>query len=502
MNSCRGGRQLVCAAVALLTVSWPSIASAQQCQGAEPRGGMWAASGELYIDRAQKNPNPQDKRGLYQQAIDILEEGFQEQPNNPRNFLLAGQAYVGKGEYQQADSVWTVAEDLWSCYEGKIDTLRFNAWARTFNRGVQYSQAGELERAAEEYRRAYTIYSVQPQAPLQLGTYYANRAQVAGDPDEQAELQEQAVEYFREALDAIDRSHRLKQEDRREFSRAATFNLAQLLALQERYREAAQAYRDFLDSEPDNVTAKSNLAVVLTLAADVLDEEAEALEDTVQKGELLAEVEGLRAEAEQEYRDLLTREDLDADQYHNIGAGLSRAGDNEAAIAAFRKALDLEPYRASSLEQLAHALFSEARYDTLITVAQTLADRYPNNLNNLALLANAHRELDEREKALEVLELRESLQIELLNLSLETVDGVSTISGHLQNKRLEPGTPVEVQFELYDNSGEVVASATLSMDAPEQDIPTPFNVGAETAAAISGFTYHVVQPASESPVGS
>lgn len=494
------GRLAFCAAVLALTLAWPSLGYAQQCQGSEPGGGMWSASGELYIDRAQKNPNPQDKRDLYQQAIDILTEGFQKQPNNPRNYLMAGEAYVGLGQYGKADSVWTIASEMWTCYSAKLDTLRFNAWVRAFNTGVQYSQAGDQERAVEQYRQAYTIYDSQPQAALQLGTHYANQAQVAADEATQAALQDTAITYFREALEGIDRSTRLRDADRTEYSRAATFNLAQLLALQDRYREAAAAYDDFLAAEPDNVTAKSNLAVVLTLAADALEEEAEAVEDSSRAEQLLAEADSLNAAAEAVYVELLARDDLEPDMYHNIGAGLSRAGKTQEAAQAFHKALDLQPYRANSLEQLAHALFSEERYDTLVSVAQTLVERYPNNLNNLALLANAYRELDQREKALEILERREALAIELLNLSLQTVEGTHTVTGHLQNKKLQPGTPIEVRFDFHDLSGDVAASATLSMEAPPQDVPTPFNIGAEAAQAISGFTYHVAQP--ESPIGS
>lgn len=461
-------------------LSSPQLASAQECQGQRPGGGMWASSGELYIDRAQKNPNPQDKRDLYQQAVDVLTEGFSEQPGNPRNYLLAGEAYVGMDDYASADSVWTIAEEMWSCYSARLDTLRFNAWARAFNRGVQYSQSGDAEQAIEAYEKAYAIYKEQPQPLLQIGNYHAQQAQMAESDSARSAHQDRAIEAFQGALEAIGESERLSDENRTEYGRAATFNLAQLLALQDRHREAAQAYEDFLEDEPDNITAKSNLAVVLTLAADGAEDESVA--------------DSLRGVAMDYYEELLAVEDLTAEQYHNIGTGLQRLDATELAIQAFRQALDLEPYRANSQEQLAISLFSLERYDTLATMAETLVERYPANMNNLAMLANAYRELERREDALAILEQREALPFELLSLELIETDAAYSIAGHLNNRTLEPGTPIRVEFELRDETGEVAGTATLEMQAGEQDVPEPFNVEVLTEAVIAGFTYRVVEP--------
>ncbi len=151
------------AAVVLLALPATASAQKQKCEGLKPKGGKWVSSAELYLDRARKNARPDDKRKLYRQAVDILSEGFERQPENPKNFMLAGQAFIGLGDLQAAHEVWLKAEEMWSCYVAKIDTLRFRAWVMTFNRAVRYSNSGDAEKAFEGYQDAYTIYPKQPQ---------------------------------------------------------------------------------------------------------------------------------------------------------------------------------------------------------------------------------------------------------------------------------------------------------------------------------------------------
>lgn len=504
----RSARNVLFAGGLALLAAQPVVGWAQEqaCQGTEPKGGKWPTSAELYIDRAKKNANPEDKHDLYQQAVDIAREGFQEQPGNPRNYLYAGQAYIGLDNYEQADSMFTKAVDLWSCYHATIDSLRFNAWRQAFNLGVRYDRQDDKERAVDYYRHAYVIYKTQPQPLLQLGSYYAQEAQSAGDSVTQAALQDTAIDMLQKALDAIGESKRLTDENRLEYNRAATFNLAQLLALQDRYKEAAQAYDNFLDVEPDNATAKSNLAVVLTLAAEDMSDSADAATDSAQKTEMEARADSLRGLALTQYKDLMQQEGLPASEYQNIGTGLQRLKANAEAVEAFRDALALEPYRANTLEQLALTLYSESRYDTLATVAETLTARYPANMNNLAILANAYRELDKRQKALTILERREALPFELLNLQITHQDSTYTIAGHLQNRKLDPGTPIQVRFDLRTADGQVPDSLQLSTQAPEQGVPTPFSVSTTSLEKIAGFTYSVVtpkpQPASADSGGS
>jgi tetratricopeptide (TPR) repeat protein len=472
-------------------VTFPTVALAQEdCVGESPKGGMYATSAELYLDRARQNADPEDKAKLYRQAVDVLRDGFERQPDNPRNYELAGQAFVGLNQYAAADSAYTTAVEMWSCYSGRIDTLRYNAWVPAFNRAVGYSQQGNEERALESYQAAWTIYKELPQSMLQIGTIYTQRALTAETDEEREELQEKAIEAYSVAADVLaQRPARLSEAQQQEYGRAATFNMAQLLAFEERFEEAGRAYTDFLEQEPGNVDAMSNAAVVLTRAAGQKNEQAAELEDGPEKERLLAEADSLRSVANGFYDELLAREDLGAGDYHNIGLGLIQIGIYEQAKIAFRKALEIQPYRLNSLEQLARVVFAAQQYDTLAVVAKTLVERYPLSLDNLALLANAYRETEELDNALATLERREALPCEISDLELESEEGTYTIRGYLVNLHMAPDAPIELQFDFYDDSGEVVSSETATVTAPAEQGSVSFDVTTESEAGISGFAY-------------
>ncbi|UCC49695.1 MAG: tetratricopeptide repeat protein [Gemmatimonadota bacterium] len=480
------------AVLALYILPADALAQRQRCTGERPRGGRWVSSGELYLDRARRNPRLDEKRNLYQQALDVLVEGFVEQPDNPRNYVLAGRAYEGLGDYVGADSVWRKAEEMWSCYHALVDTLRHTAWTRVFNSAIGYFRQGEIERALTLYQAAWTVYDRMPQPMLQIGGIYARQAAEPGvDLDTRSELQGKAIESFQTALAALDRSERLSPEDRQQAARSGAFNLAQVLALQGRYEEAAAAYERFLAEEPDNVAAITNVAVVLTRAARQLASQADMLEEGTEKEALLTKSDSLESVASQYYDQLLAREDLAADDYHNVGIGLSQIGLHTQAAEAFNKALELQPYRANSLENLGLALFYGQQYDTLVRVAQKLVERYPLSENNLNLLASAYRDLNDTQNALEILERRSELTVDLPDqqLELEAADGTFAMNGSLRNINVEPGSSVELLFDFYDDAGELVASAPVSVVAPEQGASTSFSVSVESAVAISGFTY-------------
>ena len=174
------------AATALALMALPQPAAAQDdCVGEKPRGGRAVSSAELYIKHAQ-GQGPEDRRRLLEQGLVTLEEDIDEHPDkpNPRVFRWAGRVYAELDRYEEADAAWTMAEDLWSCYEASIDTLRFNAFVRVFNRAVGYQGAGDLERAREGYLKAWTVYKKDPGPMLQLGAMYAQDATLAPDPEQ------------------------------------------------------------------------------------------------------------------------------------------------------------------------------------------------------------------------------------------------------------------------------------------------------------------------------
>ncbi len=330
---------------------------------------------------------------------------------------------------------------------------------------------------------------------LQVGNIYANLALSAESDEARRAAQDKAIEAYDLALSTLaEESGRVSDAQRLEYGRAATFNMAQILAFEERFEEAAQAFAAFLELEPDNVAAQSNAAVVNVRAATQTREAAEQLEDGPEKEALLAKADSMVAVANAFYAELLAREDLKANEYHNVGLGLTQIGFDEDAVIAYEKALDLEPYRVTSLEQLARAHFGAQEWEKLAAVAKLLVERYPLNLDNLALLANAYRELELNDSALVVLQQREALDAELLELVPQPEEGAYTVTGYLHNLKSEPGTELTLQFDFYDSEGAIVASEMLSLRTPEKEARAEFSVSTESSHAISGFTYRRADP--------
>jgi len=302
-----------------------------------------------------------------------------------------------------------------------------------------------------------------------------------------------AIWGFREAAAATRRSETLNEEQRRDFSASATTNLGQILAYQDRLLEAAEVHEQYLTEYPDDAQARSRLASLLVMRINELRDSVQQTQDPVEQGDPPAHIDSLEARVLKQYGELLAMEGLglEADEYHEMGIGLYQLDKFEEAAMAFRKALELQPYRPQSFELLAHSVYAVEDYDALVTVAEQLVDRYPNDVSSLALLANAYRETERPEEALEVFERREALPFQLVELDLRG----GAASGSVENLNLEPGTPIEVEFTFYDNAGNVIGSGRLSIDAPQEGERSSFRVSPEAPAAeTSGFTYRVVQP--------
>jgi tetratricopeptide (TPR) repeat protein len=235
-------------AVALVFMpSTPSALIAQDCVGQAPKGGRWVTSAELYISRARRQSKPEDARNLWQQAVDVLEEGFQRQPDNPKNYAMAGQAYAELNQFDEADAAFTKAVDMWSCYTATVDTFRYQAWTRAWNLGVRYSQNEDEETAIEYYNNAWKLYDELPQPMLQLGIIYTNRALTAETEEERGHYEALGVYAYQNALNSVGDAPRISEAQRQEFSSAAAFNLAQILAMRERFEDAAEAYDMYLE---------------------------------------------------------------------------------------------------------------------------------------------------------------------------------------------------------------------------------------------------------------
>ncbi len=450
-------------------------------------GSMWATSAALYLERAKANPNLEERRELYEKTIEISLEGIEKKPDNSQHYVRAAEGYVGLGNLAAADSMLDRAGELQPACADEIDDIRESAWVAMFNTAVGSARSGDTERALEQFERANAIYQKRPEALLQLGVLYTQKAELvrleaaraqgaeAGPLAAQADsLLAAAIQAYRKALTAA------TKPDHKE---AASFNLAQLLALNDRYQEAADAYRAFLKDDPDNIVANTNLAVALTRWGESL-ERTETPDAKSRAAELHKEAAGV-------YERLLEHKGLTPDDLLAIGTGLLNLGNYTAAARALRQVLDTRPYDHDAWLNLANNFFLAEMPDSLLPVAQKLTELYPNHTNNLAFLAHAYRETGSPQKALEVIQRREAIPFEIddLDYEIDSKESSVVLKGRIRNLKLQPGTPIAVRFEFLDKSGQIVASQEVSQPAPDKERDVPFEVSLRATGNVAGFRY-------------
>lgn len=480
----------------LLGIAFGTGPGVDEALAQKPSNNMWTRSAALYLDRAQNNPRPEDKRELYQQALEASLEGIKNDGGNPRVWFMAGQAYAKLGQYVAADSMFDRAEEIYPDYKEEVDRERLNAWVTSYNTGVNALQAGNTEQAIELLTAANTIYQGRPEAPLNLGSVYARQNEF-----------DKAVDYYRQALAILRGPEREKLNEQREAQwqeneEIASFNLAQILANQGKDEEAAQAYRDFLARNPDDITAKINMAVVLTRMQN-------------------------EAEAARLYNELLDTEGLSSDNYFRIGLGLFTSEQYDRSAAAFRSALETNTYFRDALYNLGQAIYAQTQaieqqrmegavdsaqavtrltelYHQLDSVSTRVEAQDPNNKNVILLHAQAFRGLADlavddaasqqlRRKALALLERQEAMPFEVLSVQMAPVqEGKTTIRGMIRNATLEAGTPVTLRFILLDDAGAELSSQQVTVSAPAQEGDAVFEVELEAPGEVSGWKYEVV----------
>ncbi|MGH7545822.1 MAG: tetratricopeptide repeat protein, partial [Gemmatimonadota bacterium] len=401
-------------------------------------GSMWATSANLYLDRARSNPDFQEQRDLFQKTLEVSLDGIGKDADNTQHYARAGEGYVGLGDLAGADSMLTKAEELAPACKEEIEKIRYNAWAAAFNAGVGHLRSGDTEKAIDQFERASAIYQGRPEAFLQLGSLYARKAQDLqlqngdGAKARADSLTERAMAAYRQAIEVA------KEPDHQEI---AAFNLAQLLAINDRYEAAVDAYRAYLESNPDHVIARTNLGIMLLRLADHVEPQ--------NNPQAKARAEAARAEAKELYGELSMRPDLTVDDLRLVGSGLLTLGDYAAAAATFGLLLEERPYDYDALVNLANSYYLADQPDSLLPVAKKLVELYPNQGNPMAYLAHAHRELGDTRMALKVLEEREAMKVEVQDLDarFDAQANSLTVTGRIQNRSLAPGTPVGLRLE-------------------------------------------------------
>ena len=428
----------------------PASLFAQECA---EKGNQHTRGADVELSYAARSDDPQPKETRYARAIEKLEVALVDDDPLPRAYLLSGRAYLGLRDYSGADSMLTKLAGVEPGCADVVNEMRFNAWVPLYNRGINSLRAGEQTEALEAFLQANVIYS-----DARSLTNAANIYQQQGDNTRAMVLYERALEIGGDPV----------------MVRAASINLAELLRTDGREAEALAIYSDYAAAHPDDVLGLLNYAVALM---DSGEQEA----------------------AEQMFGDLLGRDDLSFRQWSQVGIGLYRAQNFEQAMEAFERAHEMNPLNKETMENLANTYYQSERYQALLPLAGELVARYPFESVNYNLLANAHRELEDPDAALSVLERRDGLEFEFLRSQLAVIsEGVYSVEGQVMNKNAAAGSEITVPVQLLGEEGQVVMSEDLLITLPAEGEASSFLLQFQIEEPVSGFQYGSGGSASDS----
>ncbi len=428
-----------CGLIAAVVV--PANLVAQECA---EKGNQHTRGADVELSYAARADDPQAPEQRYARALRKLEPALTDSDPLPRAYLLAGSAYLGLRDLAGADSMLSklVAADP-TCTD-LVAEVRFNAWVPQYNLGVSHLSAGDDVQALEAFLTASLIYS-----DARSLTNAANIYQRQGD-------NAKAMDLYRRAM---------ASGGEPDIIRAASINLAELLRAEGRDEEALSIYSDYSAQHPDDVLGRLNYAI--------------ALMDTGESGT-----------AEQMFADLMERDDLSFRQWSQVGIGLYRAQSFEQAAVAFATAHELNPLNKETLENLANTYYQSAKYEVLLPLADTLVQRYPYESVHYSLLANAHRELDDADAALAVLQEREALSFEFLRSRLSPVaENVYSVDGQVMNKSGAAGSEVVISVELLGEEGQVLMTEELLLTLPAEGEASAFQLQLQIEEPVLGFRY-------------
>jgi len=420
----------------------PSIAAAQEDCVTEGNQNTRSADVEFSFANSRDDPRPKEYR--YQKALEKLEENWTLEEPPLRSYLLAANAYLELRDLVGADSMLTTLVNLAPQCEEQAGRMRFNAWVTQYNAGIQKMQEGDQAAALDFFETANMINK-----DARSLAYAGSIHQQMGDDAEAATLYEMALE----------------KGGQDEIVRTASINLASLRKAAGDTQGALEIYEEYSSSHPDDVLGRLNFAIAL-MDADRQDE------------------------AQQIFEGLMSRDDLSFNQWSQVGIGLYRAQNFARAAEAFERAYEANPYNKETLENLANSYYQAERFEDLTPLAETMVERYPLERVPYNLLANSRRDLGDSDAALEVLQKRDSLTVEILRMQLTPMSATTySIDGQFMNRTAEPGSTLMVPITLIGDDGSEILTEMLELTAPAQSETAAFSLQVETDAPVAGFRY-------------
>jgi len=421
----------------------PAVLTAQEECEFEPSSAASAASEALQA--IGEEATPEQETQAFMAALEALQPELES--DNAVVQLLATQIYLGLERFDDAMAAIQRFEELTppACLVHG-ESMRQNGWVRLYNRGIQAYNEGDSEAALASFAMAsefsHDLRSFNNAALLHME---------AGD-------NAAAVETYQAALagDLTDADPAQVQ--------TAIKGLGDLLVAEGRAEEAITAYSDYLAQYPDDVVIRIRYALALSDA-------------------------GRADEAAGIFEEVLSRDDLTPQQWVEVGVGLYNSSDFENAAMAFGEAREANPYNKEAMENYVNASVQAGQPEPVLPLADTLVQWYPYDEANYQLLASALAKANMDDRAMLVIGQEESNEIVFHFVQMApAAEGSYVVRGSLEAREGVTGS-VAIPFEFLDAGGQVVASETLTVEAPAAGQTQSFRLEVSPGVPVAGFRY-------------
>lgn len=455
--------------------------------GTAPSRNVWTRSAQIYLEEGQSTDAADERQAAFTRALEQARLSIQNEGGNPLGYYQAGVALLGLQQWREAAQMLDRAEQIYPRYLLETEPRRQNAWVTLYNQAVQALQQGSEDGAIELMETADLVYQNRPEARVNLAILYTNRGEF-----------DSAIQWYNRALETLRGEARdyVSAETRRDWAETESdvvLNLAGVYNRTNRQAEAAELYREYLETNPDDAAVRVQLALLLS-------------------------AQGQEAEAAAMFDQVLNMQGLDAIDYYQIGIGLFNAGRFEGAVTAFERASQANPYFRDALYNLAQALLARgneladagasaaeanAVYERLGRAATAMREIDPFSRTAAVLEASAYQKLAEntsgatstewRNRLVRVLEGIENLPIDVTNVALsQTGTGRYAITGTVENLSLNAGTPIVLRFSVLGANGQAAATQEVTVQAPAREQTATFRAEFEVTGEIAGWRYERV----------
>ncbi len=427
----------------------------------KPKDTAFTALASANLEAARTAALPTDAEAAYQKALELARDGIQADSMNSQSYFQAARAYMGLGRYAEADSAFNKAEELWPEYLEETLLYRENGWVEAYNDALALAASDE-QAALGLFIDANVVYDERPEAYLSIASILANRAEYQG-----------AIDAYREVIRAIDQPSTRDREEETltrwtNFRSLALINIGRLYLGTDRPAEAAEAYQEVLDVDPNNEQAKSNLAIALAAGGE---------------GEAALEM----------YEQILADSAASEYDYYNAGVGFYQAEAWDRAAVAFRKVIDRNPMHRDALQNTAQSMVLAEQYEDLLPFSKHLLNMDPRNEFAFRFHARALVETGSSDEGVRLMEEMEELTFLVDNLRIITLgDTGARIEGVVVNKTLEEGVPVTLRFHFFDRDGVEIGTRDVEVIAGGADVAMAFRVEFSGDQPVGGYSYEII----------